>query len=162
MNACKFAALVLIGSSALTLSSASAQHTAAGHAPGHTMIKPDELKWADIPSLPPGAKIAVIEGPMNQAVPFTARLRLPANYKIPPHRHPAIEHVTVLSGTFHMGAGESFDQTKTTALTSGSMAIMQTGTPHFAWTKDETVIQLHGVGPWGVEYVNPADDPRKQ
>lgn len=162
MNVHQLAAAVVVVASALASDPSWAQHSAPGHLPGHTMVTPQELKWTDIPSLPPGAKMAVIEGPMNQAVPFTARLRLPANYRIPPHRHPAIEHLTVLSGTFHMGVGETFDPARSTALTAGSMAIMQTGTPHFAWTKDETVLQLHGVGPWGIEYLNPADDPRKR
>ena len=128
----------------------------------HMMATPDELKWVDIPSLPPGAKLAVIEGPINQAGPVTFRLRLPANYQIPAHWHPAIEHVTVISGTFNMGTGDKLDQTKTKALTAGSIAIMQPKTNHFAWNKDETIVQVHGMGPWGVTYVNPADDPRKQ
>ena len=128
----------------------------------HMMATPDELKWVDIPSLPPGAKLAVIEGPINQAGPVTFRLRLPANYQIPAHWHPAIEHVTVISGTFNMGTGDKLDQTKTRALTAGSVAIMQPKTNHFAWNKDETIVQVHGIGPWGVTYVNPADDPRKQ
>src|SRR5439155_12594686 len=72
----------------------------------HVMIIPSELKWVDIPSLPPGAKIAVIEGPMSDAVPFTAQLKFPANYRIAAHWHPAVEHVTVLSGTFHIGTGD--------------------------------------------------------
>ena len=59
----------------------------------HVMVEPNDLKWEDVPSMPPGAKVAVIEGPMNEAVPFTIRLKFPANYKIPPHWHPAIEHV---------------------------------------------------------------------
>lgn len=128
----------------------------------HTMLMPTELKWSDVPSLPAGAKLAVIEGPMNQAVPFTVRLRFPDNYRIPPHHHPAVERVTVLSGTFHMGQGEQFDRNKTQALTAGAIAIMQPKTPHFAWTSGETIVQLHGTGPWGVTYINPSDDPRKQ
>lgn len=128
----------------------------------HTMLMPTELKWSDVPSLPAGAKIAVIEGPMNQAVPFTVRLRFPDNYRIPPHHHPAVERVTVLSGTFHMGQGEQFDRNKTQALTAGGIAIMQPKTAHFAWTSGETIVQLHGTGPWGVTYINPSDDPRKQ
>ena len=128
----------------------------------HMMATPDELKWVDIPSLQPGAKIAVIESPINQAGPVTFRLKLPANYQIPAHWHPAIEHVTVISGTFNMGTGDKLDQTKSRALTAGSVAIMQPKTNHFAWTKDETIVQVHGMGPWGVTYVNPADDPRKQ
>jgi anti-sigma factor ChrR (cupin superfamily) len=128
----------------------------------HTMITPDQLKWADVPSLPPGAKVAVIEGPLNEAVPFTFRLKLPANYQIPAHWHPAIEHVTVISGTFNMGAGDKLDPSRTMALYTGSVAVMQPKTTHFAWTKEETVVQVHGVGPWAITYVNPADDPRKK
>lgn len=128
----------------------------------HTMVLPGELKWSDVPSVPPGAKIAMIEGPMSEAVPFTARLKFPANYNLPAHWHPAIEHVTVISGTFHMGTGDKLDRSRTTALPAGAMAIMQVGTRHFAWTNEETVVQIHGVGPWGINYVNPDDDPRKK
>ena len=152
-------ATLALGSSAAPVALAqSGTHMASDH----MMATPDELKWVDIPSLPPGAKLAVIEGPINQAGPVTFRLRLPANYQIPAHWHPAIEHVTVISGTFNMGTGDKLDQTKSRALTAGSVAIMQPKTNHFAWTKDETIVQVHGMGPWGVTYVNPADDPRKQ
>jgi anti-sigma factor ChrR (cupin superfamily) len=90
------------------------------------------------------------------------RLKLPANFMIPAHWHPAIEHVTVISGTFNIGMGEKLDMSVTKPLSAGSVAIMQPKTNHFAWTKDETVIQVHGVGPWGLNYVNPGDDPRKK
>src|SRR5262249_20127618 len=79
----------------------------------HLMVVPDELKWADVPALPPGAKVAVIEGPLNEAVPFIMCLKFPANYKVPAHWHPAIEHLTVLSGTFNMGIGDKLDTAKT-------------------------------------------------
>ena len=128
----------------------------------HVMVTPNDLKWVDVPSLPPGAKVAVIEGPMDQATPFTIRLKLPADYKIPAHWHPAIEHVMVISGTFNMETGDKLDVTKTKALSAGSVAIMQPKTTHFGWTKEETIVQVHGVGPWGITYVNPADDPRKK
>jgi quercetin dioxygenase-like cupin family protein len=128
----------------------------------HIMARPDELKWSDVPSLPAGAKLAVIEGPLNEAVPFTFRLKFPANYQIPAHWHPATERVTVLSGTFNIGMGDKLDPTKTTALGAGSIVIMQPGTRHFAWTKEETLVQLNGTGPWTIHYVNPADDPRQK
>jgi hypothetical protein len=143
------------------LTAPAAWSQAAAHPHGMVLAKPDELKWVEVPSLP-GAKVAVITGPMNQAVPFTIRIRFPDNYKVAPHWHPAIEHVTVLSGVFKVGHGEKFDESKLTALTAGSMAIMQPRTPHFVLTQGETIVQLHGVGPWGVHYVNPDDDPTKK
>jgi quercetin dioxygenase-like cupin family protein len=143
--------------SALTAPMVSAQDK-----PGHVFVSPKELKWSDVPSLPKGAKIAVIEGPMTEAKPFTVRLRLPANYKIPPHSHPAIEHITVMSGTFYMGLGDKHDMNKGHPVPTGGVAIMPPDTNHFAWTKEPTIVQLHGVGPWAVNYVNPADDPRKK
>ena len=70
--------------------------------------------------------------------------------------------VTVLSGTFHMGVGDKLDPQKTTPLSPGDMMIMQPQTHHCAWTKEEVVVQLNGTGPWGITYINPADDPRKK
>jgi quercetin dioxygenase-like cupin family protein len=87
--------------------------------PAHLIVTPSDLEWTDVPSLP-GAKLAVIEGPLNETAPFTMRIKLPAHYKIPAHRHPAIEHVTVISGTFNLGMGDKLDTSKTTALTAGS------------------------------------------
>ena len=136
--------------------------SAAAQAPTHTMVAPGDLKWADVPSLPAGAKLAVIEGPLNEAVPFTMRIQLPANYQIPAHSHPAIEHVTVISGTINMGLGDKLDRSKTKALSVGGVAIMQPKTNHFLWTAQAAVVQVHGVGPWAINYVNAADDPRKK
>jgi quercetin dioxygenase-like cupin family protein len=134
----------------------------AQHAAPHHHVAARDLKWAAVPSLPKGAQIAVLEGPMNQAAPFTVRLKFPANYRIPPHTHPAVERVTVLSGTFHMGMGRKFDAGAAQPVRAGELMIMQPGTAHFAWAEGETVVQLHGMGPWGIDYINPADDPRKQ
>ena len=153
MKMLKTSAVVL----ALFTTTAWAQH--AGH---HQSVRATDLKWSSVPSLPKGAEITVIEGPMNQAAPFTVRLRFPANYDLPPHTHPAIERVTVLSGTFHMGMGEKFNRAGTQAVRAGDMMIMHPGTVHYAWTDAETVVQLHGTGPWGITYLNPNDDPRKQ
>ena len=133
-----------------------------GQSGAHVMVTPDELNWTDVPSLPAGAKIAVIEGPLGEAVPFTFRLKFPENYQIPAHWHPAIEHVTVISGVLNMGMGDKLDRSGTKPLTAGSAAIMPPKTNHFVWTKGEAVVQIHGVGPWGINYINPADDPRKK
>ena len=131
-------------------------------AEGHTFVTASDLQWTDVPALPPGAKIAVIEGPLNEAVPFTFRIKLPADFKIPAHSHPAIEHVTVISGTFNIGMGDKLDPSNTQAIPAGGVAIMQPKMNHFAWTKEETILQVHGAGPWAVNYVDAADDPRKK
>lgn len=142
---------------------ANAQHDMNGSNKDHIMVRPENVKWIDgPPSLPPGAKFSVIEGDPKAAGLFTMRLWFPAGFKIPAHWHPADEHVTVISGTFLMGRGDKFDSEKLQPLPVGSFAVMLTGTKHFAMTKVETVVQLHGVGPWGINYVNPDDDPRKQ
>lgn len=100
---------------------------------------------------------------MNETVPFTARFKLPANYRIPAHWHPATERITVLSGTFYMGMGDVLDTTKGSAIPTGGFAVMQPKTPHFAYTtKGAVELQLHSTGPWGVTYINAADDPRKK
>ncbi len=130
---------------------------------GHVMLAPDDMKWSDgPPSLPRGAKFSVIEGKPAETGPFTMRLKFPAGYKVPAHSHPAIEHVTVLSGGLNFGMGDKFDAAKLKPMPAGSFIVMPVGTNHFVETKQETTIQLHGVGPWDVKYVNPEDDPRKR
>jgi len=156
MNTKLVASLVVLAIGCLGASMSWAQ------AGAHIMVTPNDRKWADVPSLPPGAKITVIEGPMTEAVPFTVRIKLPADYKVPAHWHPAAERATVLSGTFNIGMGDKLDPQKTTALGPGSVIIMQPQTNHFVWTKEETMVQIHGTGPWGITYIDPADDPRKK
>jgi quercetin dioxygenase-like cupin family protein len=125
--------------------------------------RPDGLKWQDgPPSLPPGAKIAVLEGDPTKEGPFVFRVKVPDGYKIPPHTHPKPERVTVISGTFNLGMGEKFDATKGEALPAGTYGMWPAGMKHYVWVKGETVVQFHGTGPWVIEYVNPADDPRKK
>lgn len=151
------ALIVAVGMGLMAWSFAQAQEG------GNILLKSAYIKWTDAPpSMPPGAQIAVIEGDLKKAEPFAFRLKLPANYKIAPHTHPAIEHVTVLSGTFYMGAGDQLELEKAVALTPGSFAAFQPGHSMFAWTEEETVVQVHGVGPWGINYINPVDDPRKK
>lgn len=128
---------------------------------GHIMLHPDELQWKPVSSMTGNAEIAVIEGNLSEEKAFTFRLRLPANYRIEPHIHPAYERVTVLSGQLDFGHGERFDVKALQRLVPGSVAIMAPGEAMYGMTGDKpTVIQLHGTGPWGIEYINPEDDPR--
>jgi quercetin dioxygenase-like cupin family protein len=112
--------------------------------------------------LPSGATLAVLEGDPTKAGTYVMRLAMPDGYTIPPHFHPADEHVTVLEGTFLVGMGATLNPAKFTPLPAGSFGMLPTGMQHFARAKGATVIQLHGVGPWSLSYVNPADDPRKK
>jgi hypothetical protein len=131
------------------------------HLRQHVALQPNELKWGAGPAaLPAGAKAASLCGDPQQPGPFALRLRLPDGYKIPPHWHPADENVTVISGTFHLGEGDTFDKSKGKEFPSGGFTAMPAGMHHFAWVSGETEIQLHGIGPWDIKYVNPSDDPR--
>ena len=129
--------------------------------PHHRLYRPDQLSWQDgPPSLPAGARFAVLEGDPAKEGFFAMRLRLPDGYRIPPHWHPVVERVTVVSGTFHLGMGERPDWQSMQELPAGSYATMQPGMRHYARVSGETVLQLATVGPWGIHYVNPSDDPR--
>jgi hypothetical protein len=120
-----------------------------------------EIPWGDgPPSLQKGAALAVLEGDPAKDGLFTMRLRLPARFDVAPHWHTQIEHVTVISGTLHFGMGEKFDRSNTRPMPAGSFGFWPIGMRHFAWTEGETVLQLHGRGPWTITYVNPEDDPR--
>jgi quercetin dioxygenase-like cupin family protein len=89
------------------------------------------------------------------------RISFPDGYRISPHFHPAVERVTVIQGTMRVGMGDKFEESALTPLPAGAFLSMQPGTRHFAQAKGNTVVQLNGIGPWKLTYVNPADDPRK-
>lgn len=160
----RYAAVMVLGGLALNglavggLSAQVAQ-TGSKHA---IVARPDSIAWSAGPvSLPAGARAAVIEGDPSKPGLFTLRLSMPEGYRIPPHFHPADEHVTVISGSFQVGMGDRFDETRLITLDAGSFGMLPTGMHHFARARVATVIQLHGIGPWSLTYVNPADDPRK-
>lgn len=124
---------------------------------------PAQIKWRPGPaSLPPGAMIAVLEGDPTKEGPFVMRVKVPDGYRIPPHVHPKPERLTVISGTFNLGMGDSFGPALGREMPAGTFGVWPAGMKHFAWTKGETIVQLHGMGPWEIKYLNPADDPRNQ
>ena len=129
----------------------------------HGLIQPSEVDWGAAPvSIPPGAQGAVLEGDLAKAGPFTLRLKLPNGYRIPMHYHPAIEHITVIQGTFVLSMVDKANVKTEKSLGVGSFAFMPPGRRHTLRAQGETIVQLHGVGPWGVIYVNPSDDPRRK
>lgn len=156
-----FAAVLVIGAGAQAQEPTNA---AAAVLTSHIMVTPADIKWGECSAaLPPGAKCAVIEGdPKAANVLFAFRLKMPDRFRIAPHFHPADEHLTVISGTFNIGLGDKVDSTATRPMTAGSFMVMPKGKHHFAWTTGETILQVYAIGPWGLIYVNPADDPRKR
>lgn len=129
----------------------------------HSSFTPSGLVWGELPpGLPKGAQLAVLAG--NPAKPglFTVRLKTPAGYTIPPHWHSADEHVTVISGTVHLAMGDTLDKTRGNTLSAGGYEVMPAMMHHYAWSEGEAVVQIHGMGPFSITYINPTDDPRNQ
>jgi quercetin dioxygenase-like cupin family protein len=137
---------------------------AASAAEPNVTLLPGALLWGPAPDvLPPGAQLSVLVGdPGKEDQLYVVRLKLPAGYRIPAHTHPKDEHVTVISGAFHIGMGAKFDEGKATRLTAGGFAYAAKGMQHYVWVAEETIVQVHGLGPLDISYVNPADDPRKK
>jgi quercetin dioxygenase-like cupin family protein len=150
----KLTFFLLAAGSALTAFLATAEE-----APRHKMLTPSEVAWAPAPpSLPPGASVAVLYGDPAKDGLFAMRLKFPKGYRIPPHTHPKPEIITVISGTFRLGLAGGHHAAK--AFAAGSFLSMEPGTAHFAGADEETVVQLNSIGPWGVTYLDPRDDPR--
>jgi quercetin dioxygenase-like cupin family protein len=127
----------------------------------HVALNLGDVQWGDAPPvLPAGAKFAVIQGDPGKKGVYTIRLKVPSGYRIPPHFHPTTENVSVISGTMSFGMGDKFDEAAGKEIQAGGFASMPAGMKHFAWATGETVIQVHGMGPFQITYVNPADDPR--
>jgi hypothetical protein len=128
----------------------------------HTVVPADAVKWGPAPpSLPPGAQGAALLGSPAKEGPFVLRLKFPAGFIVPPHRHSKDELVTVISGRFAISHGENVDRASLQALPPASFIHLPAGMPHYAWAEVESVVQINGVGPFDVIYVDPKDDPRK-
>ena len=126
-------------------------------------VNTGDLQWGPAPAVfPKGAEAAVLSGDPTKNDVYVLRLKMPANYQIPAHWHPTNEYVTVISGSFHIGMGDKLDESKGIELRAGGFGVAPEHMNHYAWTSEETVVQVHGQGPFALTYVNPADDPTKQ
>jgi hypothetical protein len=140
------------------------------HEPYGSEMKPftvhnyNHIEWkSGPPSLPSGAQMSVLEGDPSKEGPFVFRLKVPDGYTIAPHTHPRAERVTVIQGTFNIAEGERVDKSngKAKVMPAGSFGYWPARMHHYAWASDgETIIQLHGWGPWKIEYLTSSDDPR--
>ena len=126
-----------------------------------TYANPDELQWGNAPSsLPPGMQVSVLFGDPAKPGPFVLRFRTAGEYRIPPHYHSRAETLTVLSGTFYLGSGEEFDPVAAHPLGTGGFHFLPSKTPHFGYSKTPTIVEIHGEGPFDINYIHPEDDPR--
>jgi quercetin dioxygenase-like cupin family protein len=134
-----------------------------GQRHAHVIQTQKDAQWGPAPPfIPAGAQIAVLSGDPTKAVPYTVRLKFPANYTIPAHSHPTDEHVVVTSGALTFGMGDKVMKgaASNVTLPPGGFAMMPANMNHFAYTAVESTIVLYGTGPVEFKYVNPADDPR--
>jgi len=130
--------------------------------PAPVVVTPDKIQWGPAPAVfPTGAQFAVLSGDPMKPGPFVVRIKTPDGYRIMPHWHPTAESVTVLSGEFHVGMGDKFDETSMTTLPAESLAVVPPHHNHYAMAKGETIVQVSSTGPFKLVYVNPADDPSK-
>jgi quercetin dioxygenase-like cupin family protein len=155
-------AVLFVAGSAYAAGGARTGERAAGHSMSSSItVTPSDVRWGPAPkALPAGAQAAVLDGDPAREGAFAMRLKVPAGYRIAPHTHPRQERVTVISGRFQLGHGRSFDEAKLQNLEAGSFFSLPPGMEHFARAAEDTVLQLNGEGPWAINYVNPADDPR--
>ena len=140
--------------------------TVSSHA-GHVAVLPDALRWVPMSTdlmegtpafalaVPP--QVSLLEGDPSQAgAPFTLRIRLAAGTRVPPHWHPTEEHITVLQGRFSLGTGDEYNEASLQELPTGSYASMPKGMTHFALATGDTIVQVHGVGPFKSDWVTPS------
>jgi len=135
------------------------------HQPGQTAFRsilPEDIDWRQFPAFPPSMRLAVLVGNPTQSGPYVIRVKVPSGARLMPHRHPEDRIYTVMSGIFYIGLGDRFDGDRMKAYPPGSVIVLPGDTPHFHWAKSgEYVTQVTAIGPLGLEYMNPADDPRR-
>lgn len=132
-------------------------------APAHVLLRAADLKWGQAPpAFEKGASLAVLSGDPGKPGPFVVRLKMPAGYKIAAHWHPTDENVTVIAGTFALGMGDKFDAAALKDVPAGGYGLLPAEMRHFAMARTATTVQVHGTGPFALNYVNPADDPSKR
>jgi quercetin dioxygenase-like cupin family protein len=131
------------------------------HEPHHTVVSGDAIEWGPAPpSLPPGAQAARLLGSPAEEGPFVLRLKFPAGFVVPPHMHSKDEFIVVLSGALTIESGEKVDPDALKGLPAGSFFHLPSGMAHYLFAESESVVQLNGMGPFDVKYIDPKDDPR--
>jgi quercetin dioxygenase-like cupin family protein len=126
-------------------------------------ILSEDLEWKPFAAFPPSVRLAVVVGQPSAEGPYVIRVKVPHGVKLMPHRHPEDRVYTVISGVFYIGLGDSFDAAKLQAYSPGSVIVLPGNTSHFHWAMSgEYISQVNAIGPLGLDYVNPDDDPRNR
>ena len=121
----------------------------------------DDIEWKSFEAFPPAVRLAVVVGEPSEEGPYVIRVKVPRDVKLMPHTHPEDRVYTVISGIFYIGLGDVFDADKLQAYPPGTVIVLPGNTPHFHWARSgEYVSQVSAIGPLGLHYVNPKDDPR--
>jgi quercetin dioxygenase-like cupin family protein len=140
--------------------------TSITHLPGEadfTSVLPEDIDWKPFPAFPPSVRLAIVVGEPTKPGPYVIRVKVPSGVKLMPHRHPEDRIYTVISGVFYIGLGDEFDADKLQAYPPGSVIVLPGNTPHFHWARSgEYISQVNAMGPLGLEYLDPSDDPREQ
>jgi quercetin dioxygenase-like cupin family protein len=138
--------------------------TVQSHQPGQDVFRSvlsEDIDWKPFAAFPASVRLAVIVGNPTGPGPYTIRVKVPHGVKLQSHRHPEDRVYTVISGVFYIGLGDHFDADKLQAYAPGSVIVLPGGTAHFHWAKSgEYVSQVTAIGPLGLGYVDPGDDPR--
>jgi quercetin dioxygenase-like cupin family protein len=142
------------------------QAAARSHQPGQDVFRSvlsEDIDWKPFPAFPPSVRLAVVVGQPSEPGPYTIRVKVPHDVKLMPHRHSEDRVYTVISGVFYIGLGDQFDAAKLQAFPPGSVIVLPSGTAHFHWAKSsEYVTQVSAIGPLGLDYLDPKDDPRSK
>jgi quercetin dioxygenase-like cupin family protein len=148
----------LAGAAAVLL----AAHAGLAHAQKAATPKPAKLSWGPAPpTLPAGARMAVVSGDPTKAGPFTLDLAFPNGYRIPSHFHPSTENVTVKSGTLLFGMGDKLDRKGMKPMKRGESSSIPANMHHFVQAKGKTTVEVSSTGPFVINYVNASEDPQK-
>ena len=122
---------------------------------------PAGLKWGPAPpALPSGAQMAVVSGDPGKKGMFVVELKMPVDYAVPAHWHPTDETVKVLSGKLGYGMSDKLVEKGAKHLTPGQTVTMRAKMHHWVFASGATTVQVSGMGPFQITYVNPKDDPR--
>ena len=126
------------------------------------VLTPEQIQWKPNPRVE-GLGAAQILGKSKEAGPYIHSVRFPKGRIVQAHSHPDDRTYTVLSGTWYIGWGDVYDESRLTALRPGGFYTEPAGVPHFIATPDgEAVVQVSGMGPTSATFVNPDHAPKKR